>query len=161
MAISMSKMPLQTVGTVIATQTVQFVATSDVEIGGISHTITPLGANSKFLVTVRWIGECSAGWDAVFNIQMDGVRVNINGQGRGFGLGMPTLTYHNNFNSTPETLSISTLVNTSSVIGTPITFRLVADANSGVTMCTNRCTLTVSAAYERGTSEIIITEIGT
>ena len=152
---------LQVVSYLTATQASQTVSTTDVVVNGISKAITPLGANSKFLVTVRWVGEVSSAWDAIFNIQMDGTRVNMNSQGRGYGLGSPVQSYiADNNSSTLENCNISTLVSTSSVVGTAITFRLVADSNGAKTMWTNRCFAISSDAYEKGTSEIIITEIG-
>jgi len=153
---------LQVVSYLTATQASQTITTTDTVVNGISKAITPLGANSKFLVTVRWVGEVSTAWDAIFNIQMDGTRVNINSQGRGYGLGSPMQSYiADNNDSTPENFNISTLVSTSSVVGTAITFRLVADAHSSRTMWTNRCfNASTNGNYERGTSEIIITEIG-
>jgi len=152
---------LQMVSYLTATQASQVLNGTDQVVNGITKQITPLGNNSKFLVTVRWFGEVSNGWDTPFNIHMDGVRVNIDGQGRGYGLGMSNQTYPvgNDNSSTPETLNMSTLVSTSSVIGTPITFSLVADTQATNTMWTNRCYLINAINFERGTSEIIITEI--
>ena len=151
---------LQMVSYLTATQASQVLDGTDQVVNGITKQITPLGNNSKFLVTVRWFGEVSAAWETPFNIHMDGTRVNINGQGRGYGLGMPNLSYYlSDNNSTPETLNMSTLVSTSSVIGTPITFSLVADTQGTNTMWTNRCFSASGANYERGTSEIIVTEI--
>lgn len=151
---------LQVVSLLRTTQGSQTVSTSDVVVNGLSKAITPLGANSKFLVTVRWVGEVNVAWDVLFNIQMNGTRVNMNGQGRGYGLGSPLQSYiADNNSSTPENCNISTLVSTSSVVGTPITFRLVADSTGAKTMWNNRCfAASTNMAYERGTSEIIITE---
>jgi hypothetical protein len=152
---------LQTVGLVVTAQGSQTLTTSDALVSAITLDITPLGASSKFLVTTRWVGEVDQSWDTMFNIQQDGTRVNINGQGRGYGLGAAVVSYHgDDDDSTPENCNISTLVSTSSVIGTPITFRLVADSSASLIMWTNRCFGTASTVYERGTSEIIITEIG-
>ena len=92
---------------------------------------------------------------------MNGTRVNVNGGGRGYGLSAPALSYaHTDNDSTFETTSFQTLVSTSSVIGTAITFRLVFDNYGVYTMTTNRtATLNASTNYELGTSELIITEI--
>ncbi len=152
---------LQMVSYLTATQASQVLNGTDQIVNGITKQITPLGNNSKFLVTVRWFGEVSNAWDTPFNIHMDGVRVNIDGQGRGYGLAMPQISYalSNDNNSTPETLNMSTLVSTSSVIGTPITFSLVADTQGTNTMWTNRCYSISAINFERGTSEIIVTEI--
>ena len=152
---------LQVVSYFTATQGSQTMTTSDQIINSITKVITPLGANSKFLVTVRWFGESEVSWSTTFNIHMDGVRVNINGQGRGYGLAMPALSFYDtNDSSTPDTVNMSTLVSTSSVVGTAITFSLVADSDNSYTLWNNRCFLTPSASAEAGTSEMIITEIG-
>jgi hypothetical protein len=152
---------LQVVSYYTAAQTAQTMSTSDQVINSMSKVITPLGANSKFLVQVRWVGEITSGQDVCFNIQMNGTRVNSGG-GRGYYLGMGMLSYHlQNDNSTPETLNFSTLVSTSSVIGTDITFRLVSDCNGGSNpIWSNRCFGSApSGGTEGGTSELIITEI--
>ena len=151
---------LQMVSYLTATQASQVLNETDQVVNGITKQITPLGNNSKFLVTVRWFGEVSNNWDTCFNIHMDGTRVNIDGQGRGYGLAMGAISYalSNDNDSTPETLNMSTLVSTSSVIGTPITFSLVADTQGTNTMWTNRC-FNATSTKEKGTSEIIITEI--
>lgn len=152
---------VQIVSYYTAAQTAQTLSTSDQVINSMSKVVTPLGANSKFLVQVRWVGEITSGQDVCFNIQMNGTRVNSGG-GRAFMLGMGMLSYHlSNNDSTPETLNFSTLVSTSSVIGTDITFRLVADCNGGSnTMYSNRCFgAAPSSGTEGGTSELIITEI--
>jgi hypothetical protein len=152
---------LQVVSYYTAAQTAQTMSTSDQVINSMSKVITPLGANSKFLVQVRWVGEITSGQDVCFNIQMNGTRVNSGG-GRAYYLGMGMLSYHlQNDNSTPETLNFSTLVSTSSVIGTDITFRLVADCNGGSNpIWSNRCFGSApSGGTEGGTSELIITEI--
>jgi hypothetical protein len=150
---------LQVVSTLTTTQAVQTITTSDTQVGLLTKTITPKGANSDFLVVVRWFGECADSHDIIFNIQQNGTRVNINGQGRKYGLAMPLLTYYSNDNSsTPNNVNFSTLVSTSSVIGTGITFKVVADANASLTLWNNRC-FDVGSGSEMGTSEIIITEI--
>ena len=152
---------LQTVSVLTTTQASQTITTSDTQLGLLTKAITPLGANSKFLVYVRWFGEVHSSWNVCFNIQMNGTRVNINSGGRGYALAMPLVTYgvQADDNSTPENANFQTLVSTSSVIGTAITFRAVVDANVSTTLWNNRCFATTSANYERGTSELIITEV--
>lgn len=146
---------IQSVGYLTAVQSSQTLNTVDQIVNGITKTIIPKGNGSKFLVQVRWFGECANAWSILFNIHMDGIRVNAGG--RNAGLGSPIQSYPtaNNDSSTPETQNISTLVETESVIGIPIKFDLVADTHSSFTMWTNRC----FADDETGTSEIIITEI--
>ena len=154
---------LQVVSYLTATQGSQTITTTDQIINSITKVITPLGANSKFLVTVRWFGEMDNAWSVPFNIHMNSVRVNIDGQGRCYGLAMPAQSYGvaDNNGSTPETLNMSTLVSTSSVVGTAITFSLVADSDTSRTLWNNRCfNVPIGGNSEAGTSEMIITEIG-
>lgn len=151
---------LQTVSVLTTTQASQTITTSDTQLGLLTKAITPLGANSKFLVYVRWFGEVGEPYNVCFNIQMNGTRVNINSGGRGYALAMPQLSYMAvDDSSTPENANFQTLVSTSSVIGTAITFKAVVDAPANRTLWNNRCFATSSAAFERGTSELIITEV--
>ena len=135
-------------------------SSTDVVVGGISKDITPVGTNSKFLVEIRWFGEMASAHDVVMNVQMDGTRVNVNGNTGGrHGIGLPALTYYSvNNESTPESATFSTLVTSTSVIGTAITFRLVVSSTNPYTFWTNR-TFNLGG-QETGSSEIIITEIG-
>jgi hypothetical protein len=153
---------LQVVNVLTTTQASQTLLTSDTQVGLLTKSITPLGANSKFLISARWFGEVANVQDVCFNIQQDGTRVNINGQGRGYGLAMPLLSYYGLDNdSTPENVNFTTLVSTSSAVGTAIVFKVVADHTlSSQTMWNNRCFTASTDNYERGTSELIITEIG-
>ena len=153
---------LQVVSYLTATQGSQTITTSDQIINSITKVITPLGANSKFLVTARWFGEVYGAWDVPFNIHMDGVRVNMNGQGHSYGLAVPAQSFYDgNDSSTPETVNMTTLVSTSSVVGTAITFSLVADGNGTRTIWNNRSWAAPNGtSQEAGTSELIITEIG-
>ena len=150
---------LQVVSYYTAAQTAQTLSSTDAVINSMSKVVTPLGANSKFLVVLRWGGEVTGTQDTTFNIQMDGTRVNSGG-GQGYYLGVPCITYHGNANSTPETINFSTLVSTSSSIGTDITFRVVGNCNTSTTMWSNRCFGSAPTGGTEGTtSELIITEI--
>ncbi len=133
---------------------------SDQVVNGMTKDITPKGANSDFLIHVRWGGEQQSAWDTTFNIQMDGTRVNSTGSGRSHGLSMPTQTHagegsSENTDSTPEILNFTTLVPTSSVIGTDITFRLVV-TGGGHTIYSNS---SKNGSDEVFSSELIISEI--
>jgi len=110
-------------------------------------------------VQVRLFGEGQEIWGIVFNIQMDGIRQNCPNT-RGYGLCTPATGYYlSNDASTPDVANFSTLISTSSVIGTDITFRVVVDADGNKTYWYNRCFDTPSTGAECGTSELIITEI--
>ena len=136
---------------------------SDQVVNGMTKTITPKGADSKFLVAVRVGGEGANQWNKSFNIQMDGTRVNVPTSTAGstgvqyLGLGIMTEGHNGtNTDSTPEFMAFSTLVSTSSVIGTDITFRLVTAGSESDTTYFNRC---YAVNNEEFTSELIITEI--
>ena len=129
----------------------------------IFKTITPVGDGSNFLITVRWAGESTYGfqWSSNVNILRDGVRINAPGTLNYQGLGSLVLTYYgNDDNSTPDMLNFSTLDTTGSTAGTPITFRLVMAGASTATVWTNRCFGgTTGSGYETFSTEMIIMEI--
>ena len=128
----------------------------------IFKTITPVADGSNFLITVRWGGEVTTGfqWNSGINIHRDGVRINAPGTLNYQGLSSPVLTYFSSDNnSTPDILNFSTLDTTGSTAGTPITFRLVMAGDGTYTVWTNRCFATPASSYETFSTEIIITEI--
>ena len=168
-ALTAAQMPsgsvLQVVSYFTAAQTSQSIGTTDVVVNSMTKAITPLGANSKFLIQVRWFGETNVQRNRVFNIHMGGTRVNSTSNNAWSGLSMANLTntYSDN-SSTPEMMHLTTLVTTSSVVGTAITFSLVSSCNASYIIWSNRCFSSNSggggtAQYENGTSELIITEI--
>jgi hypothetical protein len=138
-------------------------AQTDTIVTGLTLSVTPRGANSRFLVHARQFGESDASWNNVYNIHMAGVRVNIGGSTQSFaGLSMscPSYGVEANDDSTPEILTLSTLALSASIIGVPITFSLVINAVSAKTIFNNRCFAAPASAYEVGSSELIVTEIG-
>ena len=148
---------LQTVGMVTTQQGSQSINTTGTQLQNISKTITPINANSSFLISVRWFGEGDDGWNWGFNIKAGSTIVNA--PTAGF-ISMSHMSYHgDNNDSTPEGMGLTTLYKPSSApAGTPITFSLHARAFTGTwTVWTNR---TFSSTQETGSSEIIITEIG-
>jgi hypothetical protein len=155
---------IQVVNVLTTAQGSQALATETATVvTGLTLSITPKGANSKFLVQVRAFGESDNSYNNIYNVLMDGVRVNIGGSTQSFaGLSMTTQTYGggNDNNSTPDILTLSTLVSTSSVVGTPITFALAVTADTARTLFNNRCFGVPTTTREVGSSEIIITEIG-
>ena len=152
---------LQVVSYFTAAMVSQSISTSDVIVNSMTKAITPLGANSKFLVQVRWFGEINVQRNRVFNIHMDGTRVNSQSNSFYSGLSMGSMSHYDSDNgSTPEMLHLSTLVTTSSTVGTNITFSLVSSCNASYVIWSNRCfSNSGGAQYENGTSELIITEI--
>ena len=153
---------LQVVNFISTAKTSQTLTRTDAIVSDITKSITPLAANSKFLVNIRWFGEARTGWDAIFNIHMDGTRVNVNGGTAHYtGLAMPSSTYHAvDDDSTADTASFSTVVTTSAPAGTALVFKLMVTGSASLVMWTNRCFGNAGAdGYENSTSEIIITEI--
>jgi hypothetical protein len=154
---------LQVVSYYTTTQGSQTVTNSDSIVNSMTKVITPKGASSKFLVAVRWIGEVNTSYDHLFNIHMNSVRVNCPTT-QGYGLSVAPVTYGAGFDNatTPNALNFQTLVSTSSVIGTDITFSLVVHAtttSASWTLMNNRDFNPVTTATEAGTGELIITEI--
>jgi len=152
---------LQVVSYYTAAKVSQTIGTTDTIVNSMTKAITPLGANSKFLVQVRWFGEINISRNRVFNIHMDGARVNSQSNNYWSGLSMGSLTHDSDAGgSTPEMVNLSTLVTTSSSVGTAITFSFVTSTYANNVIWSNRCfSNSGSAQYENGTSELIITEI--
>ena len=139
----------------------QSIGQTDAVMNGMTKDVTPKGANSDFLVEARWWGEINSPHAFCFNITMGGTRQNAPGNyyWQGLAMGIPGLSA--NFDSSPERVQVSTLIeNSSSVIGTDITFALIGSYDSTITIYNNRCSGNApQAGYEQGTSELIITEI--
>jgi len=151
---------LQVVSYLTSTQVAQTGSTTDQILNSMTKTVTAIGANSKFLVQVRWFGEAKDMWDNCFNIHLNGTRVNSSG-GRGHSLSSGTQSYGATVDdaSTPEPMSFSTLVTTTAGVGSSLVFSLVFDSSNTYVIYSNRTFSTGQTNYEQGTSEIIITEI--
>jgi len=158
------KAVLQTVSVLTTAQGTQaLTATTEVVVTGLTIDVVPRGANSKFLIQARQFGESANAEGNVYNILQDGTRVNIGGSALSYaGLSMAAQTYGGaqNNSSTPEILTLSTLVSTSSVVGTTITFALAISSATSKTLYLNRCVSAPTTGFEVGSSEIIVTEIG-
>jgi len=159
---------VQAVGKTITTQGSQTITINTDTVVGVagdfSLSITPKLSGSRFIVKFRWFGEASSGWNKVFNIQRDGVRVNEASGLFDVGLSMATLTYGASLddNTTPEIMTVETLDSSGSTAGTATTFTLIVSDNTtdGTTLWTNRCFAGASGGgIESGVSEIIIMEI--
>ena len=154
---------LQVVSTLFAAQGSTTITTADTStIPAITHTITPLGTGSKFLINVRWFGETIDADSVVAHICRNSARINEANTLNYHGLSMSTQTYGagNNNDSTPDILTLTTLDTTGSTAGTAITYELKFSGPGSNTVWTNRCFGAPQNGYETGISEIIITEIG-
>jgi hypothetical protein len=155
---------LQTVSVLTTARGTQaLTANTEVVVTGLTINVVPRGANSKFLIQARSFGESAESRNDVYNILQDGTRVNIGGSALSYaGLSMATQTYGAGADntSTPEILTLSTLVSTSSVVGTTITFALAITSYYTKTLYLNRCVGVPATQSEVGSSEIIVTEIG-
>jgi hypothetical protein len=123
--------------------------------------ITPTTVNSKIKIDVRWFGEVSSAWDDVFGITRNGTIINLptGTSNRNAALGMPVQTYiADDNNSTPELCFITTIDTPATI--SPVTYRLVARANTSRTLMTGRVfdSVTQQSNYEQGSCEIILTE---
>lgn len=130
----------------------------------IVKTITPVGDNSNFLISLRWAGEIagSGQWETVFNIHRNGARINAPNALLYGGLTASALTYYGgDDSSTPNTAHITTLDTTGSTAGTAITYRLVMSSSAGYTVYTNRCFGSPGNSYEVFSTEMTIMEIAT
>ena len=137
------------------------IGTSDTDVPYMSLSITPKYDNSWIRIDVRYFSETIDSWDAIYNIHRNGARINSRTNGsRNFGLSMSTITYQNDNNSTPEMMHLTTIDTTGTTANTSLTYKLVSAHPTGLTSYYNRCVgATDNAAYEIGSSEIILTEI--
>lgn len=158
---------LQVVSKLATTQYTQaLTALVETELAGagvFTLSITPKGDNSKFKIYVRHFGEVVASQDEVYNINRDGVRINAQSGDTWSGISMGAQTYGGGINddSTPEIMQLTTLDTAGSTTGTIIEYKVMVTHASSQTQYTNRTVGSTGAnAYETGSSEIIIEEIG-
>jgi len=137
------------------------VSTSWVDVPNMLLAITPTTINSKIKIDVRWFGEVSSAWDVALGVSRNGTLINLptGSSNRNSALGVPVQTYiADDNNSTPELCFISTI--DSPATTSPVTYRLVARANSSRTLMTGRVydSTVQQSNYEQGSCEIILTE---
>lgn len=160
---------IQVVGKTISTQSSQTVAASavDTQVGTGSDfilSITPKRTGSYIKITVRMFAESDGGWELVYNIQRDGVRVNTINNLKYHGLSMSCVTYGQaaDDHSTPDILNIQTLDKSGVTAGVPVSYKLVVSSSNAGTQAlfVNRCIDSAGGAgLETGISEIILEEI--
>ena len=128
--------------------------------------ITPKATGSNILIQFNWGGECN-GINQVFNIvkstsSLSGssARVNALGTDRWMGMVMAMTALDSNFDSTPESLSISTMDKAGTTKGTLLNYGATVTASGASTIWTNRVQANTGMAnHERLASSIILTEI--
>lgn len=149
---------LQIVSQLFTTQSSQTTTTTDTVVGGVTTTFTSVGANSKYLIYARWFGESDVEWNQVFNIRVNGNRVNSAGATGNDGLTVAVQSYvQDDNNSTPESLSVMTLYTSTIGAGTSVTVDLVCTTGTAThTRWNNRC---FGAGNEIGSCELIIYEL--
>ena len=138
------------------------IGSSPQAIAGMSCTITPTSTTSKIKIEVRWMGECSEQYNLMFQILRGSTSINLPpvAGSRQRGLFCPALSYAYSDNSTtPEAASFSTIDYPNTTGSITYSLAVVGDGNDS--MWTNRTYVDGDAIHhERGTSEIILTEIG-
>ena len=154
---------LQVVQTYYDTPTSQSITAQNyTDITGMSATITPSSTDSRILVHARWFGENVSGWDAGVGLKRNGSIIgNPTSPGsRKPSMTLPNLSYFAADNeSTPETAELWYVDSPSSTSSTTYTMWYVN--GSTTTLCTNRTfTDGNSYGYERGTSVMILMEVG-
>ena len=140
-------------------------ATDFVDVTGLSVTLTPASANSKFLVFMRVFGELSASDSHPISIALFRDSTNVNA-------GSPTSIPRQSVistagsdygaidtDSTPQTWNATTL--DSPATTSEITYKVrLASQNETYTFYLNgTVSASENAAYERGSSELIILEL--
>lgn len=161
---SLNKGILQTQSQVFTDWYVQTVSTIDMVIGAITTTLVTKQANSKFVIYARWFGECVGAWDMVWNVRIDGVRINsANATANTMfaGTSATRQSYVDDDNSsTPESMELMVSCLPGKPAGATITVDLTAIGSSGTRgINTNRCFGSPANNYETGSSELIIQEI--
>lgn len=137
------------------------IGTSDTDVPNMSLSITPKYDNSWIRIDVRYFSETLNTYNVTYNIHRNGTKINSRTNGsRSFGLSMATITYHDDYNSTPEMMHLSTIDTTGTTANTSVSYKLVAISDASTTSYYNRCAgATDGVQFEIGSSEIILTEI--
>lgn len=150
----------------INTPTTQaFVAQNRAPLADFNATITPRSANSKILVTVRWMGEFgndnyvyNSMWGLTRNSSIIGPAVNPGT--RVWGMQTATQSYiAADNNSTPDTVNFTYLDTPNTTL--PCTYNVTFLSYINITMYTNRTVgdIDQNTGYERGTSSITLIEV--
>lgn len=155
---------IQVVGQVFSAQTTQTITTTDMVVNGMTVIFNTKEANSKFVIYTRWFGEAAGEWENVWNIRVNGNRVNsgigmVNTALFSQGMSVAGQSYIGDDNSsTPECLTMMTNLAPNFPFNSTVTVELIVSSFNSRTMWSNRCFGT-GIGYETGTSEIIIMEV--
>jgi len=154
---------LQVVQTYYDTPTSQSIsAATYTDITGLSATITPSSTSSRIIIHARWFGENLNSHDAGVGLKRNGSIIgNPTSPGsRKPCMTLPNLSFYDNDNdSTPETAELWYVDSPSSTSST--TYTMCYLNGSATTLYTNRTFGDVnSSGYERGTSVMILMEVG-
>lgn len=150
---------------IIHTNSVQIINTNDTQVGvGVDYelSITTTTANSKIKIDVRYFGEIESrqSQNTVFNILRGASRINVPSNDSWVGLTMAHMSGSVNSSGTPETLQLTTIDTPNVPANTTLTYHLVASCNSTATLWANRSSTPPGPTSQAGSSEIILTEIG-
>ena len=152
---------LQVHNQVFSGKVYQTMNTTEQLVGGIQTSCVAKSSNSKFKISIRWFGEVDGPWEGIFNIKLNGSRVNSAGNNLWEGIATATISYQGDNGSTPEMMNVTTVASPNLSAGTTVTVGLYYQDSGSAGMWTNRCFSSAGANnYETGTSEIIIEEIG-
>ena len=158
---------LQTKSTLYLTPTSFSIGTSRSWVSQLECAVTAKKANARFLVHARIFCEVNSPWDSVSGIAYtlnSGTVVYPNiptdADIRNVGLSIPTITHHDNNDTTPEFIHMTTMVESANSENDNFVFTIYLQADSTKTFYLNRTVVDSNQVnYERGSSEIIIQEL--
>jgi hypothetical protein len=129
-------------------------------------------ANLEIYAQARWMGEIEDPWNYMFNLRIyygteETSTSYVESKGNTYdgssarhnGIGIPVVSYHNNFDSTLESATISTrfyIPNCPLSKGNILRLAIIGSAHTTSTVYTNRTVRTTSADYETGTTSFFM-----
>jgi hypothetical protein len=132
------------------------------DITGLSATITPSSTSSRIIIHARWFGENSTNWDGGFGLKRNGTIIGAPSSpgSRAALMTIGSFSYlADDNNSTPETAQLWYVDSPSSTSST--TYTMWYSNYNTMTLYINRTYGDADAFnYERGTSAIILMEVG-
>ena len=128
-----------------------------------SATITPSSTSSRIIIHARWFGENASNWDGGFGLKRNGTIIGAppspGSRAALMTQGSTSYGLTADDNSTPETAQLWYVDSPSSTSST--TYTMWYSNNGAVTLYINRTQGDTDAFnYERGTSAIILMEVG-
>ena len=135
-----------------------------VDVTGLSVTVTPASANSKFLIFMRVFGEAASdGHNVSMALFRNGTNINAGAATSVAGQSVIVTAGSDYFNqdqdSTPQVWNATTLDSPSTASSVTYKVKMTNQGGSDTFWLNGTINGTVGAAYERGSSELIVLEL--